>query len=196
MSLQYRRIFVSINLTTTILNGIKDTIRFLQIDFPKGVRWIRPETAHVTVHFVGEMPENILGNFIKKLGEVTPGWSPFTLFLGSPEVIPSLKRPRVIWIPLDGDLEEMQNMSFGVRNVIKNCGIDLNARGFVPHITLGRIFQPKCFNNHGAVAKRLQQYVIRANPQSLEVSEIAIVQSVLHQSGPIYTNRKKYPISA
>ena len=196
MSPQYSRIFVSINLPTVLLNCINDTVHSLKIDFRKGVRWIKPETAHITVQFVGEIPETILGDLIEKIGNVTPNVSPFTLALKSPEVAPSLKRPKLIWIPVTGEVDEIQHMSSAVRNAVKNCGIILKNRGFSPHITLGRISQPEYFSEHRAIEKNLQRYAISTlAPLSLKVSEIAVVQSILSPSGPKYINRKKYVLN-
>ena len=193
MSLQYSRVFVSIKLTTAVLNYVKDVMHSLQMEFRDGVRWIRPETAHVTVQFIGEVSEIGLRDVIAKIGSLTPNLSPFTLLLKSPEVAPTLKRPRFIWIPLIGKLKEMQNLSFEVRSAVGNCGIVLDDKEVFPHITLGRISQPQYFNDYRSVEKKLEQYVIPTMIQ-LKVSEIAVVQSILSPSGPKYVDRKKYSL--
>ena len=194
--LQYSRVFVSINLTRVVLIYVKDTIGALQEDFKKGVRWIRPETAHVTVQFIGKVSEIILGDVISKIGNLTPNLSSFTLSLESPEVAPTLKRPRLIWIPLTGGVAEMQHLSVKVRCAVKSCGIILDDKEFLPHITLGRISQPQYFADHRAVEKKLEQYAIPAIIQLLKVSEIAVVQSILGPYGPKYIDLKKYALDA
>ncbi len=195
MSLQYSRIFVSIKPTTTVLNYVKDAMHSLQMDFKNGVRWIRPETVHVTVQFIGEVSETSLGDVIAKIGSVTPNVSPFTLLLKSPEVAPTLKRPRLIWIPLIGQTEEIQQLFLEVRSAVRNCGIGLDDKRVLPHITLGRISQPQYFNDHRAVQKKLEQYAMPAIIQ-LKVSEIAVVQSILGPSGPTYIDLKQYSLGA
>mgnify|MGYP001209605490 CR=1 FL=1 len=195
MSLHYSRVFVSLKLTTAVLDYVKDVMHSLQMEFREGVRWIRPETAHVTVQFIGEVSKASLGDVIAKIGSVTPNVSPFTLLLKSPEVAPTLKRPRLIWIPLIGQTEEIQHLFLEVRSAVRNCGIGLDDKRLLPHITLGRISRPQYFNDHRAVEKKLEQYARSAIIQ-LKVSEIAVVQSILGPSGPTYIDRKQYYLGA
>ena len=195
MSLKYSRIFVSIKLTTAVLDYVKDVMHSLQMEFRDGVRWIRPEAAHVTVQFIGEVSETSVRDVIAKIGSVTPDLSPITLLLKSPEVAPTLKRPRLIWIPLIGEVKEIQHLSFQVRSAVRNCGIVLDDKGVLPHITLGRISQPQYFSDHRAVEKKLEQYAMPTIIQ-LKVSEIAVVQSILGPSGPTYIDRKQYSLGA
>ena len=90
----------------------------------------------------------------------------------------------------------MQHLSVKVRCAVKSCGIILDDKEFLPHITLGRISQPQYFADHRVVEKKLEQYAIPAIIQLLKVSEIAVVQSILGPYGPKYIDLKKYVLDA
>lgn len=132
------RVFIAINFP----EDIKKRLAVYQRKWPElPVRWIKPENLHITLEFLGYVPDEELLEVCKTAKEVAARHKPFSIKLnnicyGPPKKIP----PRLIWISgerskelvlLRDDLEKTLSGSL-VRFVSEK-------RDFSPHITLGRI---------------------------------------------------------
>ena len=187
-----KRIFIAINPNAELLHHIKNAIRSLQVVFPAGVKWIDPKLAHVTIHFVGNITTKQLGEITSSISTIVTKLAPFTLSLGPIGVFPNLKNPRIIWISLAGDLQQLRLMSLQVCNSLKVIGIMSGTRALIPHITLGRVYQQTVFANQDSIADNLEVLSAIACGHLLEVTELTIVESILHKWGPTYLNRAQY----
>lgn len=88
----------------------------------KGVRWVRPEKYHVTLHFLGETEEGLIPTYLDEVNEYEPHFP-----LPTTEVVlsgfPRPERARVIVLLLKSDW--------------KFESIRPTDSRFVPHLTLG-----------------------------------------------------------
>ena len=66
----------------------------------EGVRWARPETYHVTLHFFGDLEPAAIPALAHSLAGAVTGVAPFTLRLGAPRLFPEERRPRVVALGL------------------------------------------------------------------------------------------------
>jgi 2'-5' RNA ligase len=66
------------------------------------VRWTRPETWHLTLQFLGEWPQARLQALQDALGRV-PAPAAFAIEPGGLGAFPGWRRPRVLFLQMDGD---------------------------------------------------------------------------------------------
>ena len=190
--METQRIFIAINPNAELLNHIKNTIRCLEVIFPSGVKWIDPKLAHVTITFLGNITTKQLDEITNSISKIVRKLAPFTLSLGPIRVVPNLKTPRVVWIALAGGRHQLQLLWQEVCNSLEVIGIVSGSRSFMPHITLGRVYQQTAFTDQPSIADSLEGLSVTTSGHLLKVTELMIVESILHKWGPRYLNRGHY----
>lgn len=149
----------------------------------KAVRWVKPHLMHATLRFLGDTDSETVSTVSNTLDEVTAHHSTFTLELAAPGCFPNDKRPRVIWVGLQGQLESARALKREIDQALVPLGWDLEdrSRSFRPHLTLGRVKDSR-------QVKGFQwEAVIQQLP--IQVSAIHFIESKLQRTGPIYTVR-------
>jgi RNA 2',3'-cyclic 3'-phosphodiesterase len=99
-------------------------------------RWVHPQDYHITLAFLGNAPDKMLADSIKKL-ESGIECPPFSLKIQHLGVFGKSDSPRIFWAgvnqqPLLKDAREI------VYQVCLDSGFKLETRPFKPHITLAR----------------------------------------------------------
>lgn len=126
------RLFVAVDLPAELRPAV---VRLC--DGVAGARWTRPEQLHITLRFLGDTPEDQLGDLRARLRQVrTPG---FELALRGAGVFPPAggrKPARVLWLGLDPP-ESLRALKHAVDGVL-GPDPDTAKRGFSPHLTLAR----------------------------------------------------------
>lgn len=128
------RIFVAIDLDLEIrakIGRFLDGVR----GFAPEARWVRPESLHVTLKFIGEQKAEQVKAVAEALKRVT-GPSVEIQF-GGYGFFPSAKAPRVFWIGIQAG-PELGNLANNVDAAMAKLGIPREERAFSPHLTLAR----------------------------------------------------------
>lgn len=103
------------------------------------VKWVRPESVHLTLKFLGDVEDAREPELRAALTEAAGHGEPrgVTLHTAGFGVFPDFKRPRVVWagVTPDPTLELLQHR---VEQVFAPLGFPTDARPFRPHLTLGR----------------------------------------------------------
>src|SRR5690348_13546190 len=74
------------------------------------VRWTGPEQLHLTLRFYGDVPEAEIDELRAALRQATAGVRRFELSLTGLGGFPSLRRPSVLWLGLEGELETLRKL--------------------------------------------------------------------------------------
>jgi len=128
------RVFIAFDIDDAIRERISrflDGVRGLAPD----VRWVRPESLHVTLKFIGEKPEGAVVE-IKRALEGVKGNAVDTSFRGY-GFFPTANAPRVFWIGLEAG-PELAALAAAVDTATAALGIAKEERVFSPHLTLAR----------------------------------------------------------
>jgi 2'-5' RNA ligase len=107
------------------------------------VRWVAPEGIHLTLRFLGEVDEARLDELGAALEQAVAGREAPRLAPGSLGAFPSLRRPRVIWIGLEEDGRRLEPLHVAVEGAARLLGWPAETRAFRPHLTLGRVRDPR-----------------------------------------------------
>ncbi len=126
------RLFIALDIDLDIRERIvefRDQMRALA----PNVRWVGPETFHVTLQFLGET---------KKLDEIRDALeqvksAPAQLAFRGSGFFPNSKAPRVFWVGIDGD-ETLRTLATEVSTAMHPLGFESDATSYMPHLTLAR----------------------------------------------------------
>jgi 2'-5' RNA ligase len=182
------RTFIAIELPERIKRRIED----LQAPLKKTnafVSWVKPTNIHVTLKFLGEVPEEKINEVFLATGKALEGAKKFTMSLKGTGAFPDFRRPRVIWIGAGIGEKELTFLAERIEAEMEEIGFPKEQRKFSAHFTIGRVKSPKNI-------EKLMELVKSSDFQTddIEVSEVVVMKSQLHPAGAIYTPLKKIPL--
>ena len=151
-----------------------------------GLRLVKSELVHVTIKFLGELPEEDVGPVTEALGRGT--FAPFSVQVLGMGAFPG-RAVRVVWLGLTGNFQELY---LNVEEALKPLGFAPDARGFSPHATLGRVARPDAEMNR-RLGDRIANFAA-LDLGSFTVDRFYLKKSTLTPGGPIYENLAKFPL--
>jgi 2'-5' RNA ligase len=186
------RIFVALDIDA----GIRERIaRFIDgvSGFAPDARWVRPESLHVTLKFIGEKSEAEVEKITQELGGVHAG--AVELNFRGYGFFPSAKAPRVFWVGIETG-PELASLAATIDERMAALGIPKEDHAFSPHLTLARgkggSGSPKWHKGDGANRSfhRLQEKLSAMLPPefgTMTAREFFLYQSQLSPKGSKYT---------
>jgi 2'-5' RNA ligase len=128
------RIFVAIDIDDAIRNRVA---RFLDgvAGFAPDARWVRPESLHVTLKFIGEKPEEEIDKIKQALETIAA--SAFDVSFYGYGFFPSARSPRVFWIGIEGG-PKLAALAVSVDEMLARLDIAKEEHAYTPHLTLAR----------------------------------------------------------
>lgn len=106
------------------------------------VRWARPETLHLTVHFFGDIKEDRTATAIDVVTPIARRTSPFDVVLDRLGAFPPRGVPRVLWLGPGGDVGPLRALALECRSALSRAGFAVEDREYNAHCTLGRPRSP------------------------------------------------------
>ena len=192
--LEQPRLFVAVELDGYVQQALSRLQHELQRHRLLGLRWVRPESIHLTLKFLGETPRDKVASIVEALSSSTAGVAPHELSLGTVGTFGSRNAPRVVWVDLEGDLEPLLRLQEQVERALTPLGFPAEDRRFSPHLTLARV-RPE---DARAVASPLAEAVaaVQAPNSRIEVRELSLMLSKLGPGGAVYTRLEAFPLAA
>ncbi len=187
------RTFIAITLPEDIHNRLSKVINTLKTEMKdQGVRWVAPANIHLTLKFLGEIPEKNLSILQEQLGQGVVDQGRFSLSVQKIGAFPNFRKPRVIWVGVT-EPKELMVLQNQVETVTCKLGYDSEDRPFSAHLTLGRI-------NRNATAQQalhcgdvLAAYTV-GELGSFIVQSIEVYRSNLTAGGSVYTRLYSLPL--
>ena len=128
------RVFIALDIDDAIrarLELFLDGVR----GFAPEARWVRPESTHVTLKFIGERPSDAVEEIKQTLGGVRAG--AIDISLRGYGFFPTSKAPRVFWVGI-GAGPELPALAKSVDEATAALGVPREEHEFSPHLTLAR----------------------------------------------------------
>lgn len=147
------------------------------------VKWVEPAHLHLTLQFLGNITDEQARAAEAALRSVCADEPPLELILSGLGAFPNTRRPTVVWVGLDGETERLGRLADGMAVRLAECGIDREARTFVPHLTLGRVHSGKNLEALSAALEKSQP------PLAFRARAGGLFHSTLTPTGPIHTLR-------
>jgi RNA 2',3'-cyclic 3'-phosphodiesterase len=182
------RVFVALDVPEPVRASLADLSVRLNKVCPSA-RWVRLESVHITLKFIGEVPPETFEQIRRALGEL-PSFGPITVRFAGLGFFPGARRPRVFWAGVEAE-PRLAELAAAVEMKLAPLGIEPEKRAFHPHLTLARFESPQ-----GTQALREAVEALGAPEFGQETfTEFHLYQSVLKRSGAEYTRLVTYSLS-
>jgi len=152
------------------------------------VRWVSRDTLHLTLHFLGDVREAEMPEIERGLRESLVDVPPFEVECRGLGVFPNQKRPRVVWVGLDG--AGLTRLAETIETVLSPLGFPPEEHEFAPHITLGRVRSARGTEN-------LLRFLKTGGDRSFgssSIGEVTLYRSQLRPEGSVYTPLVSFPL--
>ena len=180
------RLFIAVELTPAARLYAEKVLRMFKEKLPSGVRWVRPEGIHLTLKFLGNVSNDAVPIIESSMCRAAEGIYPFTVRVQGAGCFPSSRRPRVLWLGLQGELETLLTAQSRLEDSLEALGVDRETRRFRPHLTLGRVSGGLSEGWAERLEKTLQ-IVGAMGSCDLPVDGLSLMESVLGKEGAVYT---------
>ncbi len=183
------RAFIAIELPAVILQQLGEIETRLKPQMPPDcIRWVKPDSIHLTLKFLGQVPSDQIALITSSLKNALTSQHAFGLEVADAGCFPDLHHPRVIWVGVkeDGGGHQLQHVQRAVENAISPLGYPTEARDFSPHLTLGRLAR----DVHTQDLKKVGDVIGTSQIGSLgrwDVTNVALIKSDLRPTGAVYT---------
>lgn len=169
------RVFLAVPLPPQIKASICAAQRNLQTQIP-GVRWVRPENLHLTLHFFGETTQESLEKIKVSVLSVKHCQRPFMVEIKGLGAFPNRHRPRVLWFDLEpkGPLRQLHR---DCQKFLRQAGVVSESRSYSPHLTIGRLRQSE--TDLTDICRSVGQRLVGQLP----VDRLVLFESRLHSDG-------------
>lgn len=178
------RLFVAVEIES--IESWRKIIEFRDAIIPcsidGGIKPVEDENIHITLRFIGEVPEPHLPRIMRCLS-VIQNFKKFHIAINGVGAFPSMARPRVVWVGVKNGVEVLRDIRESFEGCLKGLAKE-DREEFVPHITVARIkgrYKSECL---AAVLRRYEIEDFGTSP----VTQIKLKRSQLTPRGPIYTD--------
>jgi 2'-5' RNA ligase len=153
-----------------------------------GAAWVRPESLHLTLRFIGEVDGGWGQDIDAALAGISaPG---FDLGLAGVGCWESKGRANALWVGVDKN-PALTHLQAKIESALVRLGLEPEPRKFAPHVTLARLKDAPV----PRVGAFLSDHALfRLPPFSVE--HFVLFSSFLSRSGAIYTPEATYPLRA
>lgn len=182
------RLFIGIEIPDEIKDRIGEVSCKLQSKV-REARVVSPANLHITLKFLGEVPEEEVPHITGILSDILKDYVPFRAEVKGAGVFPDEKNVRVFWIGADsgGKLKKLNAL---IENRLETEGFKKENR-FREHITIARFKS----NPRISFLKELIEKYKEETFGVMDVREVELIKSNLKPSGPTYTPLHKIPLA-
>lgn len=176
------RLFVAIALP----DSVRDRMAMLGGGVP-GAKWINSENMHLTLRFIGEVPEDRMVDIHHGLSRIRQ--PTFDLVLSGVGYFKQGRQPTVLWVGVERN-DALQQLHDRIEQALQREGFEFDGRRYSPHITLARLQRSPETKVAAFVA---QHNLFRTQP--IRAEAFTLFSSFLSSSGSIYTPEAEYPLT-
>lgn len=152
------------------------------------VKWVRPESIHLTLKFLGAVRNELVPEIEAVAVPVFSRQQPFVVQAKGLGAFPHLGRPRVIWAGLEDREGRLGPLAGLVESAVVPLGIPRERKSFNPHLTLGRVRSDK---GRTDLVETVRQRMEVIGP-SFSVDHAVLFQSILKPSGAEYRALRRF----
>lgn len=187
-----RRLFLALNATDPLAESFAPTLKKLKINADRRethVKWVAPENYHVTVTFLGDRPESEIPEITAIVQKICAETAPFELKIEDVAAFSNEHDARVIYLGVQnkkclGEFKAALDMSLSRADLLHH----IDRRDFSPHLTVGRLKNPKSVKDMISPFKR-------KSFGKLYVDEIILYESKLQGVFAVYTPLARFKLS-
>ena len=183
------RAFLAMDPPPEVLRRIADIQEVLKKTLRGSISWVLPEGIHLTLKFFGDMAADNLPPISEVVSGQAAGTRPLHLNIKGLGVFPGIRRPRVLWLGVGGELARLIALQGGLAQGFETRGIKKEERPFRAHLTLARIKSPQGLSGLDKVLEEKEA----ESAGSFEAKGLILFKSDLTPKGAIYTVLADFP---
>ena len=181
------RLFIAIELPPHVLAHLAALQEWLRERVPpRTVRWVAPQSIHLTLKFLGDVPIRQRDALQDALAQAVHAHAPFELAAGGLGCFPNPNRPRVAWVGVHQNPDALRRLRDAVETHIAPLGYPTEKRPFHPHLTLGRVRRDARRQDAQALGTLIAKSALPQR-EKWTVREVTLIRSQLRPSGAVYT---------
>lgn len=178
---KYVRLFSGLLVQSGWHSSLLSAQRELQSRFSSGVKWSPAENLHITVRFIGDVPQ-------AQAQELIQAWN--SLYLPSPlpmlqlagfGCFPQQGPERVVWAGVRVVSGAWQELVRGVDTILASSGVISPPSDPILHVTLGRVRDPRAVRGMRQVLSQMELHADAAR-----VETVGLFRSVQDTQGSRY----------
>ena len=146
------------------------------------VKWVAPENVHLTLKFLGHVPDGREAEIIGALAPAIQGTRTITLAVRGAGAFPHARAPRVVWAGVEPD-PAIEILADRIERGCAPLGFPTEGRPFRPHLTLGRAQRDARARDWTGVAELLDGITVDA---AAVLEGVDLVRSELRRGGSVY----------
>ena len=180
------RAFIAVELPDEVTSGLHRLQAELKSAGHTFVKWVAPGGIHLTLKFLGNVSSKKVAEITRAMEEACHEGASFQLEIGGLGAFPDLKRPRVLWLGIGGDVDKLVALQQRIDAALGPLGFAQERRPFTPHLTLARLREetsPQCRRDFG-------ELVIKTTFEfnhTISVSSLSLMRSQLLPGGAAYS---------
>ena len=156
------------------------------------VRWVPAENVHLTLQFLGAVPEERVAELEGAIRAAAAAGRPLSLELKGAGGFPNARRPRVVWAGIAGELGVLGALVGDLGRRLAPLGFAPEERPFSAHLTLGRARDGRGAPGlAGALA-----HAAEADGTPWRAADVVLFESHLAPKGPRYEAILRAPLGA
>jgi len=179
------RSFIAIELPDEVKLRLTQLETELKRDEPPGVKWVSPESIHLTLKFLGNIAIDMTVAITRAMEESVRGITPFRLRVRGLGVFPGLKRAQVAWVGINGEVDRLSQLQRQLDSNLTPLGFTPESRAFTPHLTLARFSNRASPDERQRLARLIASHEFEAG--DIKVAAISLMKSQLTRGGAIYS---------
>ncbi len=189
MNTESVRCFIAIKLPSDVRVQIESYVQNLA-RYTKMVRWVKSDSLHLTLKFLGEIEYSKLEIIKSRLERVDLVGSSFDIKIIGSGCFPGHKKPQVFWLGVDRNaVSHLSEIQFWLEEVLSQVGFEKEKRRFSPHLTIGRVKGNESFSELYSYLDRHQ-----FSSKKFRVENIFLIRSILKPTGAEYEVLGTYPL--
>lgn len=159
----------------------------------EGARWVPAENMHITLSFVGEVPEASVGDIVDALDGVRGTGFPVTV--SGAGRFGTGDRARALWFGVDKS-DGILSLHAKIEQALARAGFPPEGRKYTPHVTAARFRSGR--GTAGPPASRVLHWLEAHDgffALPFDARDFVLFESHLGRNGPVYTPVAEFPLA-
>lgn len=176
------RVFVALPIPEPVVLFLEQVQAQLQSSAMR-IRWLATKNIHLTLTFIGDIDPSRVSVVAGQMDAAARRFPSFSLVARGVGVFPNLRKARVLWVGLAGDLDRLKLLQAGLESSLVSVGFNKASQRFRAHLTIGRTRQRIDVRTIGAALEPLKNIA----SDSFRVDRLTLFKSILKPTGAEYT---------
>lgn len=179
------RTFVAIPLTAPVRSALSTTREAFLAEAPgwRGEKWVDDLHLHVTLKFIGPLPDASLGAVAAAMQAACWAVPAFGITFANVRAVPGPKRARMLWAESAVGGEEAAALATAIDAALAPFDVPAEDRSFKPHATLARA---RCPRRVPECALETATNILSGADASMSVLRASLYSSISGKEGPTY----------